>query len=132
MITIVDSLGFDSNSLIKMVNSYASKKETETNIMGWFIYYPTYISLHILFILVAFKDNKKVKNILLYGFIGLIATLILCSVLGKLMDWQQLYRISYNLFRNLIGLPFALLCIEGGQILYSDIKKKLEITQKQV
>ena len=130
VIGLLDALGFDSNNVIEQLNFYAEKKTLKTNIMGWFIYYPTYIGLHILFIFVVFWDNKKLRNIFLYGFIGVIILLVSISLVSRYHEFYTMYRISYDLFRNLIGLPFVLLFIEGGQILYNDIKKKLSMSNK--
>ncbi|MEO9803690.1 MAG: hypothetical protein ABJF04_10605 [Reichenbachiella sp.] len=92
---------------------------------GWVIYYPTYFLLHVLFIFFLFKKQKKVRNSLIIGLTLLIFILLASILLGRFLDLFWLSNMSWVLFRKLFGLPFILLAIEGGRILYSDLTKRL-------
>ncbi len=55
------------------------------------------------------------------GLTVLIFLLVAFSLIGKLTDINLLYQVSYDAFQKLFGLPFILLFIEGGRILYKDV-----------
>lgn len=102
-----------------------SKNKWNENKVGWLIYYPTYYLLHVIFIYSLFKKNISARNLLIIGLSGLIGVLLVCIILGKIYEIGYLYDISWNLFRSLFGLPFILLAIEGGRILYRDFEKRI-------
>ncbi|MFT6868634.1 MAG: hypothetical protein ACJA08_003488 [Cyclobacteriaceae bacterium] len=100
---------------------YFSKAEEKKDLFGWFIFYPTYYLLHITFISLLFFKQTKIRQYLIYGLSILIFLLVGFSALGKWLEITMLYKISYDAFQKLFGLPFILLFIEGGRILYKDI-----------
>ena len=57
------------------------------------------------------------------GLSSLIGLIIFFWVLFVKIDEPQLASFFRIQFRNLFGLPFILLAIEGGRILYKDIAK---------
>ncbi len=61
------------------------------------------------------------RKVLSFVLIILIGVLSINIVAGKAFGFIHLYKISYKLFQNLLGLPFILLAIEGGRILIRDI-----------
>lgn len=93
---------------------------------GWILYYPMYYFLHVLFVCLLFKNQTKTRNAILIALTSLIAILISLILLGRAFEMKALSDVSWVLFRKLIGLPFILLAIEGGRILYNDIRQRLE------
>ncbi|MFY0600316.1 MAG: hypothetical protein JXR03_11655 [Cyclobacteriaceae bacterium] len=117
------NIGIDGNSITVWMNNISRKKDRLDYVLGWAIYYPSYFLLHILFVLMLFKHQKKARNYLILGLTFLIFSLVFMSILGKVFDTEILYKFAYNSFQRLFGLPFILLFIEGGRILYKDVMK---------
>lgn len=105
------------------LNDFSQTPKYNEDLMGWIIYYPTYFLLHILFILVLFKHQPKTRNWVALGLTSFIGFLLVCMITGKLISSNNLFHIPYNIFQSLFGLPFILLAIEGGRILWSDLNK---------
>ena len=121
---LFDTLHFfriNPKELILFMNSFSTSEEEVEGILGWLIYYPSYFLLHVLFIFLLFHRQKRTRNYLVFGLSGLILFLIVMSITGKLFGIQPLYIVSYEAFQKLFGLPFILLFIEGGRILYKDV-----------
>ncbi|REE01622.1 XrtX-associated membrane protein [Marinoscillum furvescens] len=114
-------VGVKGDLLRKWLNEFRETSSWEETILGWFIYYPLYFFLHIAFIFLLFRYNRKVRNWVALGLTVVVSTLVLGSVVGKLLDWEMMYVICYQGFQKLFGLPFILLAIEGGRILYNDV-----------
>jgi len=114
------------SNVLEWLNSFSVENGNHENILGWFIYYPTYLLLHLSFIYLLFRKQKNVRNILSISLIVLVFFLVLVSIIGKLLELDFIYKTFYYSFRQLFGLPFILLAIEGGKILYNDIKKLTE------
>ena len=121
ILTIFDVLGINSSELILKLERFSKAPDQVKGILGWLIYYPSYFLLHILFIFLLFHKQKRTRNYLVIGLSGLIFFLIVMSITGKLFGIQPLYIVSYEAFQKLFGLPFILLFIEGGRILYKDV-----------
>lgn len=119
------SLGIDITKLQSLLNNYSINHGSNGNILGWLLYYPSYLLFHITFIFLLFKNQPKTRNILIVSLISLIAALVILSILGKLLGIEIIYQLFYYTFQQLFGLPFILLAIEGGKILYNDINKIL-------
>ncbi|MEP4535165.1 MAG: hypothetical protein ABJ004_18860 [Cyclobacteriaceae bacterium] len=117
-------LGFDSAKITSIMNEFAQTNKEVSGILGWIIYYPTYFLLHIAFIFLLFHKQKKTRNYLTIGLTGLIALSVGLALIGKVLELELIYNISYDAFQKLFGLPFILLFIEGGRILYYDIFEK--------
>ena len=79
--------------------------------------------LHLTFIFLLFRDQRKAKKYLSIGLISLVLILIGISLLGKVLEINAIYRTFNYAFKQLFGLPFILLAIEGGRILYNDINR---------
>lgn len=103
------------------MNDFAKTEKSVDGILGWIFYYPTYFLLHIAFIYLLFKKQKQTRNYLILGLTGLIIISVGLALVGKFFEWSMVYNISYDAFQKLFGLPFILLFIEGGRILYNDI-----------
>lgn len=114
-------IGVDAQLAIAHMNEYAIHDQFMEGILGWFIYYPLYFFLHVAFIFLLFRYNRKVRNWVAVGLSVVVSTLVLGSVVGKLLGWELMYIICYQGFQKLFGLPFILLAIEGGRILYNDV-----------
>ncbi|MEO9476977.1 MAG: hypothetical protein ABJG41_15640 [Cyclobacteriaceae bacterium] len=114
----------DSRELVRHFNSFSETTESISGILGWLIYYPTYFLLHVAFIFLLFHKQKKTRNYLTIGLTGLIALSVGLALIGKILELELIYNISYDAFQKLFGLPFILLFIEGGRILYNDIFEK--------
>ncbi len=121
IIQIFDKFGVDPTPIIETLYSFSKSPKLVKGIIGWFIYYPSYFLLHILFIFLLFHKQKRTRNYLVFALSGLILFLISLSIIGKIFDLHSLYLVSYEAFQKLFGLPFILLFIEGGRILYKDV-----------
>ena len=121
--TLLEAFSVDINDFRHLFHSEVSTWKPYQ--YGWVIYYPTYFLLHVLFIFFLFKKQKKVRNSLIIGLTLLIFILLASIPLGRFLDLFWLSNMSWVLFRKLFGLPFILLAIEGGRILYSDLTKRL-------
>lgn len=113
--------GIDPLLIVANLSDFAKSAENIDGILGWIIYYPTYFLLHITFIFLLFRNQVKVRNYLIIGLTVLIFLLVAFSLIGKLTGLNMLYQVSYDAFQKLFGLPFILLFIEGGRILYKDV-----------
>ena len=118
---LVEYLGYSPELLLAELNSLSLGATEFSHFMGWLIYYPTYLGLHLLFIYLLFKKQQRMRKVLSFVLIILIGVLSINIVAGKAFGFIHLYKISYKLFQNLLGLPFILLAIEGGRILIRDI-----------
>jgi len=122
--TTLSLLGFDSAKITSIMNEFAQTNKEVSGILGWIIYYPTYFLLHIAFIFLLFHKQKKTRNYLTLGLTTLIVLTVGLALMGKVLGLELIYNISYDAFQKLFGLPFILLFIEGGRILYNDIFEK--------
>ncbi len=118
--TVLDLI-VDTSIITETFNQISSRKAYRQELAGWIIYYPTYLLLHIVFIFILFNKNKKARNYISIAVISTVFLLITLVILSKVFTLPDLYKFSYGLFQNLFGLPFILLFIEGGRILYNDI-----------
>ena len=119
----LDQLGLEPKQIESLLLEFSKNKVTVKDTLGWFLYYPSYFLLHVVFILLLFAENKKVRNTLIIALGGIVCFLVGSALLGKMMNWPIIYKVSYEGFQKLFGLPFILLFIEGGRILYNDIFK---------
>ncbi len=122
---MVEYLGFSSAKLLEGMNEFSLSTKSKDHYMGWFIYYPSYLLLHFLFIWTLFKRNKSLAKKIMMGLLVVVSTLITVIMISHLLEFHIAFKVCYNLFRNLIGLPFILLVIEGGRILINDIDNLL-------
>ena len=120
---MVDLVGLDSENIIDYFNKVTKQETRNEDTLGWLIYYPTYFLLHVAFISVLYRENKKVRNILIIGLSALIGTIILGIFIFKFLEISEAYQAFVSTFRALFGLPFILLCIEGGRVLYRDVQQ---------
>ena len=116
---VLNLVGLNPERLTNLIKNF-SKANIDSG-LGWLLYYPSYFLLHILFIFLLFHKHKKVRYYLVSGLSGLIFFLVSMSIIGKYFNIYSLYIISYEAFQKLFGLPFILLFIEGGRILYKDV-----------
>ncbi|MAE85024.1 MAG: hypothetical protein CMB80_19970 [Flammeovirgaceae bacterium] len=112
----------ENNALFEAIRNQARTEEIRYQALGWLIYYPTYFLLHIAFIYLLFNNNLKARNYLILGLTALITSLVSLWVLFLIWGFPELARFFRDQFKNLFGLPFILLAIEGGRIIYSDIQ----------
>lgn len=118
--------GLADNGLFRIIKKAAYNDEVREQSIGWILYYPVYFFLHILFITVLFSKNKKTRNYLIIGLSTLVSTILFLWILFLRLGQVELATFFRNQFRNLFGLPFILLIIEGGKILYYDIENRLK------
>lgn len=126
IINIRDLFDLPIEGIISHLQNQAVSSELRYQSIGWIIYYPLYLFLHVAFIYFLFINNKKTRNIVVIG--------LLSFVFGTIGLWAFLTAIGFPVigdffrlqFRNLFSLPFILLMIEGGRILYLDLKKRYE------
>lgn len=125
---IFDLLGVEEFTLINYFNEISAGVELKENILGWLLYYPSYFFLHIFFISILYRDNKKVRNVLTISLFLLVSILVIGIVLSKYLEMEIAYGAFVSSFRGLFSLPFILLAIEGGRILYKDVQ---ELSEKE-
>lgn len=116
-------LFLDIETLNNELNYLSRTVAYRHDIAGWLIYYPTYLMLHIIFIMILFRKNRKIRNTLCLSLISVVLVLITIIIISKYTGFNSGYRFAYETFQRLFGLPFILLFIEGGRILYNDIVK---------
>lgn len=122
--SILSIFNLDADIILRVLNSLYHTKYKDVyreDLLGWLIYYPTYLMFHILFIFLLFSKERKVRNYLSIGLVSIVFLLVVCIIIFKLAGMIKLYVAFYSLFKSLFGLPFILLAIEGGRILYTDI-----------
>ncbi len=111
----------DLEGILNLLRDQAKTVGHEEQPIGWLIYYPSYFLLHIAFIHVLFLDNVKIRNYLKVGLTAVIGFLVMLWIIFSLLDMHHLSHTVRIQFRKLFGLPFILLAIEGGRIIYSDL-----------
>ena len=117
----ISQIGLDPQLIQEYIVIVSSKEEGPAGVLGWLIYYPTYYLLHLVFIFLLFKHSRNVRNVVAVGLSLVVLILIVLILAGKYFELNMLYKISYESFQKLFGLPFILLFIEGGRLLYNDI-----------
>jgi|GEM_PF-6149631 len=117
--------GYSVENIFLIMNDFRTSDDVKNNITGWLFYFPLYISLHYLLIILLFYNNKKVLKLLVLSLTSVLILTLSTAVIGKKWDIEFLHAFGYSLFQKLIGLPFILLFIEGGKILYNDIKNRI-------
>ncbi|WP_258100429.1 hypothetical protein [Marinoscillum pacificum] len=120
---VANFIGAANNDFYELVRNQAKQDEFREQTLGWIIYYPTYFLLHIVFIYLLFDNNVRVRNYLMLGLTALICMLVFLWVLFTSIHIPEIGNFFRDQFKNLFGLPFILLAIEGGRILYTDITK---------
>ncbi len=122
---LLDLVNINPNSIFEWMNiNYERTVFFQKNI-GGLLYYPIYLLLHLLFIHFLF-GNSRARKILIICLASLVLILLTGRIIFGFLDlvhWQQL---CSHLLKTLFGLPFILLAIEGGRILYADLNKMLE------
>lgn len=101
--------------------------DKDVNNMGkYFVYYPSYLILHLGLIGILFRKTPKSRNIgVAFILVGLPAIAVL-SILFHFTELKTLYEISYSLFKTFVGMPFILFIVEGGRILDHNIDRLLK------
>ncbi len=110
-----------STGLNDRLNIFLKTNNHQQYLAGWIFYHFLYIALHFIFVFVLFSKQKKIRNIIAFILIAVISTLIIIMFISKILQFEFVYDIAFDLFRNLVSLPFILLAIEGGRILFKDI-----------
>lgn len=121
----IEVLGYSSRDFLDDLNAFSIRSSYKNHYLGWFIYYPTYILLHLLFVFFLFSDNKVIRNKICIGLIISIIALLMIIFLSKYGNYHLSFEISYSLFQNLFSLPFILLLIEGGRTLVMDVDRMI-------
>ena len=118
---LIELFGYEPDKILISLNSFSIANDYKDHYLGWFIYYPSYLLFHLVFIFVLFQKKKKIRNIIAIALIIFVSILVIGTLVAKFLDLMIVYKISYELFQNLFSLPFILLAIEGGKIIVSDI-----------
>ena len=119
-------IGLDPEVIYSALFSLKKDSLKSDHILGWIIYYPSYLGLHLLFIWLLFYHQQKLRKQLMIALLVVVFGLLIVIFISKVFAIETLYQLSYHLFQTLFGLPFILLTIEGGRILIRDIDKKLK------
>ena len=122
---IIDMLHLPAARILSFLYQQGNHQDMANYSLGWTIYYPTYLLLHLLFIHLLFKNQPKIKKILSIGLTALVLLLVVFWFVLLQSGNPEAAGFFRNLFYKLFGLPFILLAIEGGRILYNDISSKV-------
>lgn len=120
LIWTTSSLELNSEHFFELLISQAGQGSLSNQPIGWLIYYPSYLLLHLIFVVLLFRQPKTQK-IVIMAIVFLVGTLFcgwLVSLAFELTELAEIFRIQ---FQNLFGLPFILLAIEGGRVFYQDM-----------
>ena len=119
-------LNYNPDNLLQKLNSFSLAEENQDYYLGWLIYYPSYLLLHLIFIFFLFSSNLKARNNIWLGLISIVFGLIALIIVSKMLHINFLYQVAYKTFQYLFGLPFILLSIEGGKLILQDIDNLLK------
>lgn len=108
-------------TLNSLINTLSLRNDWDEDAVGFLIYYPTYLLLHVLFIYLLFYNRIKIRNWLIAALIGFVFIDFGLIIIFRELDLYLLYKICYILFQQLFGLPFILLAVEGGRHLFKEI-----------
>ena len=112
---------FNTDPLSEYLNDLSLDSNWDQDITAWLIYYPTYLLLHVMFIYVLFYKEIRIRNMLITGLLIFVVIDVILIIVANELEFQLLYSICYQLFRQLFGLPFILLAIEGGRHLFKEL-----------
>lgn len=122
----ISNLGMELSSFTFLSFDKISLHKLESEKLGYFLYFPIYLSLHVIFAGVLFYNKPKLRNTIMLSIIGVIVSLAAMRVVLSYFEMIYWADIADRFIRKLFALPFLLLAIEGGKILYSDIKKRTD------
>lgn len=120
---LLNLAGLDVDAIVSWLHGITANVHSGDHILGWIAYYPVYFLLHVTFISILYRHNKKIKLFLIALLSAVILLLIAGVVIFRILEMTYMANVFLAFFRNLFGLPFILLAIEGGRILYNDIVK---------
>lgn len=121
----VFNLPFDD--ILNVIRNSAENEALREQAIGWIIYYPLYLSLHISLIYFVFKNNRIRLVVISIVLVG-VSILVFGWAISKYLAHEELAHFFKQQFNKLFSLPFILFAIEGGRILMSDISKKFNRT----
>ena len=124
-IYLLDLININPNSIFEWMNIHYERTTFLRRNIGALLYYPIYLSLHLLFIHFLFYKSN-VRKILIISLASLVIVLLVGRIVFALLDLVDLQQLFSHLLKTLFGLPFILLAIEGGRILYQDLSKMLD------
>jgi len=116
-------IGFfaDVETLNSYINKISLRIDWDSTAVGFLLYYPTYLLLHIFFIYILFYKRTKIRNWLILALSGFVIIDFGLIIIFKELEIYLPYKICYTLFQQLFGLPFILLAIEGVRHLFKEI-----------
>ena len=120
---ILSISGFSRNILIDFIKHYYEIQVWEDYKTGAILYFLIYFLLHIFFIYFLFRDTPKLRIGLIIGLVVVVGSMALALTIGWYYKFKTVYFISWNLFHDMFVFPFLLFAIEGGKIIWTDVKK---------
>lgn len=120
----------ENHPYINLLKNQALTEDRREQTLGWFLYYPSYFFLHILFIYLLFSNNIKIRNLVIIGLSLFVFILVFGSFFFTYIGYEEVGYFFRMQFKKIFGLPFILLSIEGGRILYFDVLKILNKSNK--
>ncbi len=123
---LIDLLNLPADGILSFLYKQGDHADMANYSLGWVIYYPTYLLLHLLFIHLLFYQQPNIKKVLSIGLTALVIMLVVLWFIFLQLGNPEIAGFFRNLFYKLFGLPFILLAIEGGRILYNDILSKID------
>jgi len=111
----------NTETLNSLINKLTLRNDWDEDAVGFLLYYPTYLFLHVLFIYLLFYTRIKIRNWLIFALIGFVIIDFGLIIVFRELDLYLLYKICYISFQQLFGLPFILLAVEGGRHLFKEL-----------
>ena len=92
----------------------------------YFIYYPSYVLLHLGLVSVLFRKSTRSRFVGIIAILGGLPLIALLTLLFYVLGLIALYEASMGLFKTFVGMPFILFIVEGGRLIDMDIERLLE------
>jgi len=120
----IQKLNLPAEGVLSFLYQQGDHEDMANYSLGWIIYYPSYLFLHLVFIHLLFTDQPKLKRTLSIILTVLVFTLVAFWLVFLELNLPSIAGFFRDFFYKLFGLPFILLSIEGGRILYNDLQKR--------
>jgi len=95
------------------------------NLGKYFIYYPSYLTLHALLITSLYWG--KARRVFFANAIFSMILMVLSAIIlfSYVQQFHRVYDAAMGLMHSLLNMPLILFIVEGGRILLSDVDKGL-------
>ncbi len=94
--------------------------------LGVFLYYGTYLVLHLTLIRVAFFSDKYIYRVLMIGLISMVFFLATLAMILKYFEFHFFGNYVKSMFHSIIAKPLILFLIEGSGLVYKYVNKMFD------